>query len=104
MSDFLKFLMEELILVEEKTGGVRQLVEHGMASRLICLFLGWDWYWRKIAFQSKPDEWMLNGNQEWLNSTKIENDARRIVYNHRVVRLGDALYTLIKGDVKGAIL
>jgi hypothetical protein len=101
MSDTLKFLMQELILVEEKTRGVRQLVEHGMANRIIYLIFGWDWYQRKIAFQSEPDEWMLNGNQEWLKTIKVENDVRRIVYHHRVVRLGDALYTLIKGNVEG---
>jgi hypothetical protein len=101
MSDPIKFLMEELILVEQKTGGITQLVEHGMASRLIYLIFGWDWYQRKIAFQSEPDEWMLNGNQEWLNTTKTDNDVRRIVYTHRVIRLGDALYTLIKGKMKG---
>jgi hypothetical protein len=101
-NETLSYLMRELILVEQKTGGIRHLVEHGMASRLIYLFLGWDWYQRKIAFQSSPDEWMLNGDWEYLkNSAKSENDVRRIIYAHRVIRLGDAIYTLIKGKVKG---
>ena len=82
--------------------GIPQLVEHGMAIRLLTLVFGYEWYEKKIGFRSEdPDEWMLNGSDAWLKVHPMPNDVRRIVYNHRVVRLADAWFTLLMGRVKG---
>jgi hypothetical protein len=102
VSNLLQLLCEELTRVEAHTKGVPQLVEHGMASRLLALIFGNDWYDRRIRFRSEdPDEWMLNGSDSWLAANPIENDVRRIVHTHRVVRLADALFTLISRGVQG---
>ena len=80
--------------MDRQTNGVRQLTEHAMASRLLCLYLGWDWYQRKIAFRDDPDEWMHNLRGD-------NSRFGRIMYNSRVNRLGDAVFTLLKANVKG---
>jgi hypothetical protein len=55
-----KMLATELAEVAEQSKQVRQICEYQMAVRFIILFFGLDWYNRKIAFQTNPDEWMLN--------------------------------------------
>jgi hypothetical protein len=94
-------LCEQLDFIEAKTGGIRQLVGHGMASRLLALFFGWGWHNQKVAFSSTPDDWMLNGNDDWLRANPINPDVRRLVNNHRVIRLADALFTLLIGHARG---
>ncbi len=94
MSNVFQSIAGELPELERRTGGVRQLMEHAVASRLLCLFLGWDWYEQKIAFRDDPDEWMHN-----LRGDK--SPTGRIVYNNRVNRLGDAIYTLLWTKTKG---
>lgn len=102
MTDFAKFLCEELSRVEQQTSGIPQLVEHAMASRLLCLIFGLSWYERRIKFCSdQPDGWMLNGSDTWLSTHPIEQDVRRIVHTHRVIRLGDAWFTLLRARAKG---
>ncbi len=101
MGEVLDILMRELPLVEAKAAGRRVILEQGMAARLIFLVLGRDWYQKRVMFRPDPDDWMLNGNDAWLETTAIPDDVRRIVYTHRVVRLADALYTLITGQAKG---
>jgi hypothetical protein len=100
MADWVEFLCEELTRVEEQTNGIPQLVEHGMASRLLCLIFGYEWYEQRIKLRSEaPDEWMLNGSDAWLAANPVSDDARRIVHTHRVIRLANALFTL--ANVKG---
>src|SRR5207244_5450332 len=53
-------LAQELPEVRQQMNGVRQLIEHAMAARLLTLFFGYDWYQQKIAFRDDPDEWMHN--------------------------------------------
>jgi hypothetical protein len=102
LKNLIEFLCEELTRVEAQTSGIPQLVEHGMASRLLCLVFGYDWYNQRIKFRSEnPDEWILNGNDAWLAANPVENDVRRIVHTQRVIRLADALFTLISGPVEG---
>jgi hypothetical protein len=102
MNNTIQLLCEELTRVEAQTKGIHQLVEHGMASRLLCLVFGYDWYNHRVNFRSEdPDEWMLNGNDAWLAAYPIENDVRRVVHAHRVIRLADAFFTLISSGVKG---
>lgn len=102
MGNLVDFLCEELTRVEAQTNGIPQLVEHGMAGRLLTLAFGYDWYDRRIKFRaSDPDDWMLNGSDAWLAANPTQNDVRRIVHTHRVIRLADAVYTLIRGGVEG---
>jgi hypothetical protein len=102
MGNLLQFLCDELTRVEAQTQGIPQLIEHGMASRLLALIFGYEWYSRRIKFCSEdPDEWMQNGDDGWLAANPIENDVRRIVHAHRVIRLADALFTLFSSRVEG---
>jgi len=95
MADWIDFLCGELIRVEKQAKGIPQLVEYGMASRLLCLIFGYEWYEQRIKFRSEdPDEWMLNGADAWLAAHPVENDVRRIVHTHRVIRLAIALFTV----------
>lgn len=96
MENLATFLCSELTLVEAQTKGIPELVEHGMASRLLALVFGNDWYNQRIHFRSEdPDEWMLNGSDQWLAANPVQNDVRRIVHTHRVIRLANALFTLL---------
>jgi len=125
MADTVDILLEELARIEEKTGGNRQLVEHGIARAFLYLAFGREWYECKIEFRDdRPDPWMLNGSDRWLKrvpsavppmgsrwwrastsdlwvKTAKTADVRRIVYAHRVVRLADALFTLVRGQANG---
>jgi hypothetical protein len=125
MENTLDLLLEQLSRIEEKTGGNRQLVEQSIASFFLFLAFGRDWYERKIAFRDDhPDPWMMNGSDRWLKripsatapmsprwwrnetgglwlKTAKTNDVRRIVYTHRVIRLANALWTILLGEAKG---
>ena len=95
MGNIFEMLAKELPEVERQTKGIRQLTEHAMTSRLLCLFFGWDWYASKIAFvENDPDEWMHN--------LKGEKNLNRALYARRVIGLGDAIFTLLKGKFKGS--
>jgi hypothetical protein len=73
-----------------------------MASRLLVLVFGNDWYGQRVKFRAdNPDEWMLNGDDVWLSANPVPNDVRRSVHACRVVRLADALFTLIHGRAEG---
>ena len=95
MSNIFETLARELPEVEKQTKGIRQMSEHAMCARLLCLCFGWDWYQQRIAFQDDPDEWMQNLKHD-------PDPLRRIIYDSRVIRLGDAAYTLLKGQFTGA--
>jgi hypothetical protein len=102
MANLIEFLCEELDRVEVQAKEIPQLVEHGMASRLLALVFGYDWYERRIKFRAEhPDDWMLNGSDAWLTANPMDNDVRRIAHAHRVIRLADAVFTLISGRAKG---
>ena len=94
MGNIFEKLASEITDVEKQTKGIRQLAEHGMCARLLCLYFGWDWYERKVAFRDDPDGWMHN--------LKDDPGLGRVVYNSRVVRLADAIFTLLNGRFKGA--
>jgi hypothetical protein len=102
MPNLVEALCEKLTSIEAETNGIPQLVEHGMAIHLLALVFGYEWYEQRIKFRNEnPDEWMLNGNEEWMAANPVADDVRRIVHTHRVTRLADALFTLIKGGTEG---
>jgi hypothetical protein len=85
-------------VIRKQVKGIPQLVEHGIASHFLALVFGWDWHQRHVAFQPVPDDWMLNGNDAWREG-RPDGDVLRITYEHRVVRLADGIFTLVKGGV-----
>jgi len=94
MANIFKTLAQELPEVREQTKNIRQLTAHAMASRLLTLFFGYDWYSQKVAFRDDPDEWMHN--------RKGDGGTGRILYDRRVTQLCDCIFTLLKGQFKGA--
>ncbi len=122
----LNLLLEELPRIEEKHAGNRQFIEIGISSAFLLLAFGREWYERKIAFRDDaPDPWMMNGSDCWLSrvqstappvrsrwfrasctngiwiKTAKTGDVRRLVYSHRVVRLANALFTVLLGEANG---
>jgi hypothetical protein len=88
-------LAEHMAHLESKTSGVRQVVEVGVASAFLQIFLGTDWCSRKIIPVATPDGWMQN---------RLRSDATNtswITYFGRVVRLADALFTLVQSRAIG---
>jgi hypothetical protein len=123
-ANIFRLLLDQLDRVEQKTGGNAQLTEYAVAGAFLFLVFGRDWYEQKIAFRDEnPDDWMLNGSDAWLRRTRPpvfpsrpswwrspsgvwlrsddNGDIRRLVHNHRVVRLADALFTLVLGKTEG---
>jgi hypothetical protein len=86
-------LAKKLAETEAKTSGVRQVVDVVIASHFLDVVLGRDWTLRKVAPQAGYDEWMQN-------RLKPEGMSG-IVYGHRVVRLANALFTLLQANVAG---
>jgi hypothetical protein len=74
----------------------RTFVELNMARVFLNAALGDIWVGKRINFNDKPDAFMLNGNDAWLRAHPVSPpDMRRILYTSRVIRLSDALFTLI---------
>ena len=72
-----------------------------MSSLFLNIMLGEEWHNRCVALNNKPDPWMLNGNLAWLTAHPVADpDMRRLNYEQRVIRLSDALFTLV-GKVAG---
>src|SRR5260370_36876338 len=92
MANVFLSLAREIADVERQTNGIRQLTEHGMASRLLALYLGRNWYEAKVAFCDDPDEWMHNRSRD--------EGIGRIIYFSRVIRPADAIFALLNGRVK----
>jgi hypothetical protein len=88
-----KEMLEQIPDVERRANGDRAMCEFTFAAALLELSYGTDWYQRKIKLRAKPDEWMHN-----LQGDQSEG---RILYHHRVVRLGNAVFTLLQAKTKG---
>jgi len=73
-----------------------------MASRFLHLIFGYEWVEQKINFRSEnPDEWMHNGDDAWNAVHPVTNDVRRVAHSHRVIRLANALFTLLFNHADG---
>jgi hypothetical protein len=88
-------LAEHMAHLESKTSGVRQVVEVGVASAFLQVFLGTDWCSRKIRPVATPDGWMQNRLRSDVTNTSW------ITYFGRVVRLADAIFTLLQSQAVG---
>ena len=85
-------LASELAETEEKCKRQRQLMNDNGQPPSSDGFR-YNWHERKILFRSDPDEWMLN--------RKGDTGQDRYLYFDRVIRLGNALFTLLHEDCKG---
>jgi hypothetical protein len=86
-------MLEQIPDVERRANGDRAMCEFTFAAALLELSYGTDWYQQNIKLRAKPDEWMHN-----LQGDQSEG---RILYHHRVVRLGNAVFTLLQAKTKG---
>jgi hypothetical protein len=79
----------------------RSFIEINLARLFVAYVLGTTWHDKFIALGTNPDSWMLNANDAWLAAHPVAvPDLRRITYSYRMVRLSDALFTLL-GKVDG---
>ncbi|MGC1779588.1 MAG: hypothetical protein WBB34_16755 [Xanthobacteraceae bacterium] len=85
----------------ETVNSERTYVELNMARLFLSAILGEEWCRRRVLFGDKPDPFMLNANDRWLATHPVPPpDTRRVLYTSRVIRLSDALFTLV-GKVSG---
>lgn len=70
-------------------------VEYYAASAFLSGLFGIAWYDKHIKMQSKPDLWMLNGDDDWLKKFPSDFVERRIAHYSRTIRLADALFTVL---------
>jgi hypothetical protein len=102
MTNILESLIDLLENHLEKHHSERQIIAVGLATHFLILVFGLEWVQRHISFRSSdPDEWMMNGDDAWLAAHPVENDFRRILHDHRTVRLADAMFTLLVNKVTG---
>lgn len=98
----IEFLEEKKIQVAsigvalEKVGikDPKQVEYHSACAFLLGLF-GDAWYRKHIKMHSKPDPWMLNGDDDWLKKFPSDFVERRIAHYSRTIRLADALFTIL---------
>jgi hypothetical protein len=91
-NDYFFDALEKIETVQKE----RTFVELNMARVFISAVLGDDWCRKRIHLNDQPDSFMLNGNDAWLTAHPVPPpDMRRIVHTPRVIRLSDALFTLV---------
>jgi hypothetical protein len=101
MPSYIPYLMESLSAFERESDD-RLNVERGVAAALLRLIFEADWFAKHVELSDSPDPWMLNASQKWITSHPVpQPDLRPLVYSNRVVRLGDAWFTLVKHEFKG---
>jgi hypothetical protein len=85
----------------EAINNERSFVAAAVSGLLLRGIFGEDWARKRLILNDKPDPWMLNGNDAWLATHPVAPpDLRRVTYSSRVVRLANALFTII-GKVDG---
>jgi hypothetical protein len=99
-SAYLDYLLEALTH-SEAINNERTFVAMAMSGVFLSRIFGEDWVRKRLVLNDQPDPWMLNGNDAWL-ATHSESppDLRRATYSSRVVRLADAIFTIV-GKVDG---
>jgi hypothetical protein len=88
-------LAEYMGQLESKTSGARQGVELAVACAFLEVLLGTDWCARKIRPVSTPDGWIQNRLRSDVTNTSW------ITYFDRVIRLANALFTLLQSQTVG---
>jgi hypothetical protein len=88
-------LAEHMAHLESKTSGVRQVVEVGVASAFLQVFLGTDWCSRTIRPVETPDVWIQNRLRSDVTNTSW------ITHFGRLIKLADALFTLLQSQAIG---
>ena len=69
-------------------------VEYHCARAFLHGLFGDAWFQKHIAMHSKPDPWMLNGDDEFLGNFP-DFKGQRVTHYTRTVRLADALFTVL---------
>jgi hypothetical protein len=88
-------LAEYMTQLESSTSGVRQVVEVGLASAFLQVFMGTDWRSRHIRPVAAPDKWIEN---------RLQSDATNtswITHFDRTVKLANAFFTLLHSEAVG---
>jgi hypothetical protein len=92
-------IIEELLESLAKLESVsteRSFIEINLARVFVAFVLGTTWHDKFLALGTNPDPWMLNANDAWLAEHPVAvPDLRRITYSYRMVRLSDALFTVL---------
>jgi hypothetical protein len=91
-------LVDLLDWAETQSGGHRQLLNHIIANHFLRLILGHEWHSEYCGASENPDPWMMNGSDEWLAENPIYNDVRPQIHASRVIRLSDAIFTLLRSE------
>ena len=104
--DFWGKMIEALELMESSPwADDDNVIEVNLAKAFTILVLGSRWYERFGRLCSRPDPWMMNADDGWLAAHPVPQDVRRLTHHHRMVRLGDALATLmVGGNAKGSFV
>ena len=96
-----KFFEEKLqqvvgIQIGLEKAGINDLkqVEYHFARAFLHGFFGDAWFQEHIAMHSKPDSWMLNGDDDFLKNFP-DFVGRRITHYSRTIRLANALFTVL---------
>jgi hypothetical protein len=91
-------LIDAVTDFEERTGRCDQLVEFYLARMFLTMVFGEEWARKRLELNPDPDPWMLNGNDAWLVKNPTHSDVHLLVYHFRMVRLADAIFTVLTGD------
>jgi hypothetical protein len=86
-------LTDELHNIESRANGDEELAKLIVAGTFLEICFGTEWFNRKIELRDEPDEWMHN--------LKGDTGIGQVVYAHRVIRLADAIFTLLNAGAKG---
>jgi hypothetical protein len=100
--NFFLSLLNVLEHAEARTSGDSQIIQFIVANHFLLGVLGTEWHSKHIALSATPDPWMLNATDAWYDANQPHETARRSVFSHRVVRLADAIFTLLKHEVAGS--
>jgi hypothetical protein len=81
--------------LESNTSGVRQVVELGVASAFLHVFMGNDWCSRNIRPVATPNKWIQNRLRSDVTNTSW------ITHFDRIIKLADAFFTLGHSEAVG---
>ena len=101
MPSSIPYLLDTLARLES-ISTERGYVERGIAAAILLIIFGERWFKKYVDLNANPDPWMLNGTTAWLASHPVPPpDLRSIIHTNRVIRLGDAWFTIVNNRLHG---
>jgi hypothetical protein len=101
MASYIPLLLDTLSRLES-INTERGSVARNMAGALLFIIFGAEWFKEHVELNANPDPWMLNVTEAWLASHPVPPpDPRRIIHAQRVIRLGDAWFTIVNKRLQG---